>query len=488
MWLGDRKRGAGMRNRWSHGRVVRVLMFAGVVALLCLAMGTLALAAWPDTPWEKTAPYGIYSDQDLEAISQGFPDGLWRPDAPLSRAQFAKMAIRAFEFSAVTPAIPSFSDVPPTDQFYTDIETAVSSGLMQGRGDRTFDPTATVTRGEAVAVVGRGLAYARGVALSDYYTLARIQDIVLGFLDGATVPSSLAESVAYAVEKGVARGGGDGRLNPLGTITRLQGAALLVRVMQLQASFGETVPYYATTWVHVPTTGSGRATLSGTATDEEGNGVFGYARLMDVQGNVVDWAYLDYTSGYSFAGLAPGDYRMRVGSPWYVGEYYDGLPTQTYDVSESNVIRIGESDVRADFALAKGYSLSGHCVIAGFDPTGVMQSWGDQLPTDEPGPWIVQNLQLLDANGRDVHFGYFESGLDHFVFWGLMPGRYKLKASAAVSSGKSAEVWYPAAHSSEEAGWIDLTAGDVTDIDVYLGVLPVGQVSSTTTGTTIPPQ
>jgi nicotinamidase-related amidase len=39
-----------------------------------------------------------------------------------------------------------------------------------------------------------------------------------------------------------------------------------------------------------------------------------------------------------------------------------------------------------------------------------------------------------------------------------------------------------------EAAWIDLTAGDATDIDVYLGVLSVGQVSSTTIGTTIPAQ
>ena len=490
-----------MKSRWSQSRFVRMLVFAGVVLLLCLAMAAVALATWPDLPWDRSAQYGV-SDQDLEAISQGFPEGLWRPDDPLSRAQFAKMAVRAFKLSPVTPVAASFIDVPLADKFYSDIETVVAAGLMQGREDGIFDPTATVTRGEAVAIVGRGLARARGVTLSSYYTPERIQEIVMGFLDGATVPSSLAESVAYAVEKGLSRGSSDGHLDPLRTITRIQGAALLVRAMNLQASFGETVPFsyhtnppYTTTEPGATTTEPLAGAITGRVTSAEGSSVFGAAALLDVDGSVLAGDYLEYggeeSGSYSFLGLSPGDYRLRIISPQYVGVYYGGLPVQGHVPAESQLIHVGESNVHIDFVLEKAYQMSGHIAIAGLSEAGLAQ-FGQPPKQYDPyylGPWVVMNLQLFSESGREVRLdqlGWGGCSLHDFVYFGVMPGRYKLKASILVSSGRSAEVWYSAAHSSEAADWIVVSDADVTDIDLYLGVLPAGAPSRTTTVSTIP--
>jgi hypothetical protein len=494
-------KGAEMGSRRSQSRFVRILVLAGVVLLLCLAMAAVALAAWPDVPGDRSGQYGV-SDQELEAISEGFPDGLWRPDDPLSRAQFAKMAVRAFKLSPVTPTVPSFTDVPSSDKFYTDIESAVAAGLMQGREDGVFDPTATVTRGEAVAIVGSGLARARGATLSSYYTPERVQEIVMGFLDGATVPFSLAESVAYAVEKGLSRGSSDGHLDPLRPITRIQGAALLVRAMSLQASFGETVPFYYHTSPPYTTTEPGATTteppagaISGRVTAADGSSVFGGAALLDVDGNVVTSQYLEYggenSGGYSFLGLSPGDYRLRIISPQYVGVYCGGVPVQGHSPAESQVIHVSVSKVRIDFVLEKAYQVSGHIAIAGLSEAGL--TWCDQPPKQyDPyylGPWVVMNLQLFNESGREVRLdqlGWGGRSLHDFVFFGVMPGRYKLQATILVSSEKSAEVWFPAAHSSEEAGWIVVSDADVTDIDLYLGVLPAGALSSTTTVSTIP--
>ena len=58
-----------------------------------------------------TAGYGVTSEQ-VAAISDGYPGGLWSPYQTVTRAQFAKMAALAFGIEPANPATPSFTMFP----------------------------------------------------------------------------------------------------------------------------------------------------------------------------------------------------------------------------------------------------------------------------------------------------------------------------------------------------------------------------------------
>ena len=328
--------------------------FTAIVAacLLLLGLGTVAWAAWPDLSEERMWSYGVSPDQ-IEAVSQGYDDGLWRPDEPLSRAHFARMAVKEFGLTPVAPAQPSFVDVPPSNPYYVDIETAAGAGVIKGREDRTFDPAGTISRQQAIAIVGRGLARLRGADLDLRYTPARLEEIIFGFRDGSDVAPVLWPEISFAAEKGLAQGGPDGRLRPLELITRIQGAVLLARLAGRQAAYDRPIePYYATTMLRTTTTGPGTATLRGVVRTDDGAPFFGTVALLDAQGTHLDW---QYTRGeFSFVGLLPGDYRLVVYSPDYVSQIYAGLPAQNHAETDGELVHVGTEDVEADFVRPEG--------------------------------------------------------------------------------------------------------------------------------------
>ncbi len=120
-----------------------------------------------DTYWSQSNPY---SDVELEkwfnnAIStlssmeiiEGYEDGTFQPNAPITRAEFTTMAVRFFDYADETYDDSGFTDVEP-GMWYTDfINAAVELGLIEGYPDGTFRPNAPITRAEACTLVNRTL-------------------------------------------------------------------------------------------------------------------------------------------------------------------------------------------------------------------------------------------------------------------------------------------------------------------------------------------
>ena len=85
-------------------------------------------------------------------IVMGFSDGSFRPDAPVTRAQFAAIASR---FEKLTEGTKSFTDVPPTYWAAKYINFAATRGWVNGYADGTFRPANPITRAEVAAVTCR---------------------------------------------------------------------------------------------------------------------------------------------------------------------------------------------------------------------------------------------------------------------------------------------------------------------------------------------
>ena len=104
-----------------------------------------------------------YSDVDADAwynvevstmtaagVLNGYPDGSFKPDAPITRAELVSVMVTFF--TEIEPVDPEFID---TVGHWADeiIEAAYAEGLIEGYDDGSFKPDQSVTRAEAIKVI-----------------------------------------------------------------------------------------------------------------------------------------------------------------------------------------------------------------------------------------------------------------------------------------------------------------------------------------------
>ena len=90
-------------------------------------------------------------------ILKGYEDGTFRPNAPITRAEFAAIATRFFDETGATYEPGTFTDVTGSEWFAGAIMDAVNLGLIGGYEDGTVRPNNNITRAEACAIVNRTL-------------------------------------------------------------------------------------------------------------------------------------------------------------------------------------------------------------------------------------------------------------------------------------------------------------------------------------------
>lgn len=96
--------------------------------------------------------------QDLSALDiiAGYPDGLYRPNQGVNRAEFAAIVSRAFESSQVREAV-TFSDVPENYWGFNAVRAAYQFGFLDRINGNLFQPQRGLTRGAAMMAIARGL-------------------------------------------------------------------------------------------------------------------------------------------------------------------------------------------------------------------------------------------------------------------------------------------------------------------------------------------
>lgn len=87
-------------------------------------------------------------------IIKGYPDGTFRPNDPITRAEFAAIAARFDEHKAAKLA--SFTDIYG-HWAVSEISLAYENGWIKGYNDGTFRPNRNITRAEAMALINRVL-------------------------------------------------------------------------------------------------------------------------------------------------------------------------------------------------------------------------------------------------------------------------------------------------------------------------------------------
>ena len=85
-------------------------------------------------------------------IVRGYSDGTFRPNVPISRAEFAAICCR---FEQLTDGTATFTDVPASHWAAKSIAYAATRGWVTGYADGTFKPNNNITRAEVSAVTCR---------------------------------------------------------------------------------------------------------------------------------------------------------------------------------------------------------------------------------------------------------------------------------------------------------------------------------------------
>ncbi|WP_018394712.1 S-layer homology domain-containing protein [Bacillus sp. 37MA] len=148
-------------------------------------------------------------------IITGFPDGTFKPDQAVTRAQAAILIGKTFELDG-TKRKTSFSDVNTSNTASGYIESAVEEGIISGFPNGTFRPGQTVTRGQMAIILAKafGLTETAGVDFAD-----------------VSKTSAAYPYIQHIVAAGITYGYEDGTFKPNNAVTRGQFAAFLSRAL-----------------------------------------------------------------------------------------------------------------------------------------------------------------------------------------------------------------------------------------------------------------
>lgn len=134
----------------------REKIFCGLaifLSLFLLSSPAYSQDSFKDLPGDHWA-YTEIQSLAQEKIISGYPDGTFRPEAYITRAEFAKLMVLGKQGLALaSPPHPTFPDVPQKHWAYRFIETCVAQGWMQGYPDGSFRPDRPVTKAEALKVI-----------------------------------------------------------------------------------------------------------------------------------------------------------------------------------------------------------------------------------------------------------------------------------------------------------------------------------------------
>ncbi|MBF2065814.1 MAG: S-layer homology domain-containing protein [Calothrix sp. C42_A2020_038] len=169
-------------------------------------------------------------------ILEGFPDGTFRPDEQVTRAQFAAILNQAFERIKVRNAI-QFRDVSTAYWAYNAIREAYQMGFINPVTANRFNPTQALSRLEVLISLARGL---------NYTFSGSSEAILTAYNDAASIRSDVRSAVAALTMRGIVVNYPDVQtLNADKVATRAEVSALIYKALVSTGEVADIASQYA---------------------------------------------------------------------------------------------------------------------------------------------------------------------------------------------------------------------------------------------------
>ena len=140
-----------------------------------------------------------YWDQAcIESLAQrniisGYPDGSFRPNSPITRAEFSAIINQAFPSATLTRDPIQFVDVPSNYWAYTAIRKASQTKFLSGYPGNIFKPNQNIPRVQVLVALTSGLNYSPTKIVSTVLNSA--------FDDPSKIPNYARSAIAAATER-----------------------------------------------------------------------------------------------------------------------------------------------------------------------------------------------------------------------------------------------------------------------------------------------
>ncbi|MFN6462276.1 MAG: S-layer homology domain-containing protein [Nostoc sp. DedVER02] len=164
-------------------------------------------------------------------ILEGFPDGTFRPDAPITRAQFAAMLRKAFAKEKIRqamsndkpPRVYAFQDVSTRYWAYNAISEVYQMGFLNPVVDKDFNPNQKLSRLDVLVALAQIL---------NYQTSGSTDIILSVYSDVNTIPREYRSLIAALTQRGIVVNYPDVKLlNAEQVATRSEVSALLYQAL-----------------------------------------------------------------------------------------------------------------------------------------------------------------------------------------------------------------------------------------------------------------
>ena len=171
----------------------------------------LAEAAWA----EKAILY-----LNSRGVINGNPDGSFRPNDNITRAEFVKMLTAALEVEESAENSP-FNDVSADSWYAPCVAAAYKWGIVNGDQNGNFCPDAKITRQDMVVMLYR----------ADRAELDKANTEEIAFTDKYTISEYALDAVRYFSAKKIVNGFADGSFGALKNATRAEAAMILYNMI-----------------------------------------------------------------------------------------------------------------------------------------------------------------------------------------------------------------------------------------------------------------
>ncbi|MGG1662296.1 S-layer homology domain-containing protein [Brevibacillus sp. NRS-1366] len=170
--------------------------------------------AFVDVPETHWAYHQIGLLKDMGVVN-GYADGEFKPNRPVTRSEFITMAVKALglEPSAKKLSFKDNNQIPAWSK--ESWQTAVQSGLVKGYADGTIRPDQKISRAEMITILVRGLK------------MPTENGYKLNYADTKQIPAWAVPYVKTASANGLVKGDASNRFAPQKNASRAEVATVL---------------------------------------------------------------------------------------------------------------------------------------------------------------------------------------------------------------------------------------------------------------------
>jgi tripartite motif-containing protein 71 len=182
-----------------------------------------------ETVDEPTVTYpdiaGHWAEAEITQASQqgivkGYPEGTFKPNATVSRAEFTVMLMNALKLTSDGVKL-SFSDSDKIGTWARQaVAQSVEAGILSGYEDGSFRPTASITRAELAAMIAKAYG-ARSTTID-----------ATDFADDNDIPVWGKSAIAAMKELGIISGRGDNKFAPKETASRAEAVKIIMNLLE----------------------------------------------------------------------------------------------------------------------------------------------------------------------------------------------------------------------------------------------------------------